>query len=177
MLPVLDLAPDGHIDPIPPVCARLQRLMLATATIHEGDVVTSPEQRYPELRNTFLMPIAGTIIAATKCDRPLGTREVQGVASVLNQDAIVIRPNEKALATFDVILRGAARPFCGYRLWVAQPSGCAWLVPTAGEMAFIRFDPLGLEVTCLPPYDSQTQRQRGLRHGREFLNVAMQGWF
>lgn len=178
MTPEPQLAPGLQLDPIPPQCMQVRRLMLATTVLVDGMVETMPETWHPALENSLVMPIAGIIVAGTRCGRPLMIREVRNIGRAVSRDAIIVRvADSPAHASFDVLLNGAERPFCGYRLWMPQPTGCAWLIPTAGEATYIRLDPLGLEVTGLSPFCDEVERHRGLKFGSEFLSVAVQGWF
>jgi len=174
----LQISPGLQLDPIPPQCVQVRRLMLATTYLVDGMVETMPEKWHPALENSLVMPLAGIIVAGTRCSRPLLTREVRDIAKAVERNAIIVRAADTAAhATFDVVLHGVERPFCGYRLWMPQPVGCAWLIPTAGEKTYVRLDLLGLEVTSTAPFCDEVERYRGLRFGSEFLSVAVQGWF
>jgi hypothetical protein len=69
------------------------------------------------------------------------------------------------------------RPFLGYRLWMRQPLGSAWLVPTGAERTFIRLDGLGLELSPEAPFVDEIDAYRGLKAGAEYLSIAVKGWF
>jgi hypothetical protein len=167
-----------QLDAIPAPPIHVRRLMLATTVAVDGFVDQTPEAFHPALEHSFLMPQADIMVAGTRCSTPLLVREVRNIAAAFERDAIIVRATEEpSHATFDVILRCVARPFLGYRLWIRQPAGAAWLVPSAGERAFVRLDPLGLEVACEAPYTDEVDRYRGISAGGEFLSVAVRGWF
>jgi hypothetical protein len=157
---------------------HVQRLMLALTVVVDGFVNRTPQEFHPALLNSFLMPQADVLVTGTRCSAPLLVREVRNIAGAVDRDAIIVRAAlDPKHASFDILLRAAERPLLAYRLWVRQPMGAAWLVPTAGERAHVRLDPLGLELSLEPPYTDEVDRHRGLRAGSEFLSVAVTGWF
>jgi hypothetical protein len=178
MLHAPQVSPGLQLDPIPLPSIQVKRLMLATAYLVDGMVETMPEKWHPALEHSLVMPIAGVIVAGTRCARPILLREVRDIVKAVERDAIIVRATDRtAHATFDIVLNGVERPLCAYRLWMAQPNGCAWLVPGAGEATFVRLDPLGLELTSMPPFSTEVERYRGCKFGSDFLSVAVKGWF
>lgn len=179
MLKPSEFVPGLILDPIPEPFIQVRRLMLATSMLIEGCLDTEPEHFHPHLRNCFLAPQAGIIIAGTRCARPLMTREIVNVGKAVERDALIVRLGDDAggRVTFDIHQSGNPKMMLAYRLWMPQPVGPAWLVPTAGEGAFVRFDPDGLDVGNEAPFADCFDRQRGLVWASEFLAVATKGWF
>jgi hypothetical protein len=108
------------------------------------------------------------------------SREIANVSKAVERDAVVVRLGDDRLRggiTFDFHQFGAEDPLFAYRLWMPQPIGPAYLVPTAGENLFVRFDPHGLEVRDEAPFTDDFDRHRGLTWGSAFLSVATKGWF
>lgn len=178
MIKLTDPAGTDALQPVPAPPMQVWRLMLATTALIDGFVDQAPMDFHPALENSMIMPQAGIMLTGTRCGTPLLVREVRNIARAVDRDAIIVRAApDPTLATFDVMLSGVQRPFLGYRVWIRQPMGCAWFVPTAGEASFIRLDPEGLEVSQTAPYVDEVDRHRGLEAGREFLSVAVSGWF
>jgi len=174
--PVPDLGIE--LDPIPEPPLQIRRLMLAMGTILDGFIDQEPQYWHPALLHSMVVPGADIVLAGTRCRRPLVCREVGNVARAVDRDAIIVRAAEEPKhATFDVLLRHIDRPFLGYRLWLRQPLGSAWLVPSGGERTFIRFDGLGLELSSEAPFDDEVDLYRGLKAAGEYLSVAVRGWF
>ncbi len=174
--PVPDLGIE--LDPIPEPPVQIRRLMLAIGTILDGFIDQDPQYWHPALLHSMVVPGADIVLAGTRCRRPLVTREVGNIARAVDRDAIIVRAAEEAKhATFDVLLRHVERPFMGYRLWIRQPLGSAWLVPTGGERTFLRLDGLGLELSPEAPFEDEIDAYRGLKAGAEYLSIAVQGWF
>jgi hypothetical protein len=168
------------VDPIPEPRIQIQRMMLATATCVDGFVDTNPGRIQPYLRGTYLMPDAHILLAGTLCRRPVVMREFADVCRAADLDGIIVRLLDERVSvpTFDVKQAGNDRMLCVYWLWIRQPGGVAWLVPTAGENGpYVRLDPLGLGFVDQPPFDDDVDRHRGCRFGTEFMAVATQGWF
>lgn len=167
-----------ELDPIPEPPLQIRRLMLALGTILDGYIEQDPQYWHPALLHSMVVPGADIVLAGTRCRRPLVTREVGNIARAVDRDAIIVRAAEEPKhATFDVLLRHINRPFLGYRLWLRQPLGSAWLVPTGAERSFIRLDGLGLELSLDAPFDDEVDLHRGLEAGGEYLSVAVRGWF
>lgn len=106
--------------------------------------------------------------------------EFADVSRAAGLDGIIVRLLDErvSVATFDIKQAGNDRMLCVYRLWMPQPNGAAWLVPTAGQDGpYVRLDGLGLEFVDRPPFDDEIDRYRGCRFGAEFMAVATQGWF
>lgn len=175
----IEIVPGVFLDRIPEPNDQVRRLMLATAMLIDGFLDESPEHFHPSLHNTFLAPQAGIIIAGTRCPRPLLTREIVNVAKAVERDAIVVRLGDEhgGRETFDIHQYGNPAMMMRYCLWMPQPTGAAWLIPTAGEDAFVRFDPHGFDVTDRPPFADCYDRHRGMVWASEFLSVANKGWF
>jgi hypothetical protein len=173
-----DLRP-AFVDPIPGGRAPIQRMMLATSALIDGVVDKTPERFQAYLANTYLMPDARLLIGGTLCRRPLVLREFAAVCSVPELDGILVRADEDhgSTATFDIKPAHDDRMLCAYRLWMREPSGAAWLVPSAGADPFVRLDPLGLEIGDDAPFTCEIDRARGLKHGTRFMAVADKGWF
>jgi hypothetical protein len=173
-----DLRP-AFVDPIPEPRVQIGRLMLATALLIDGVLDTNPARFQPYLANTYLMPDAHLLIGGTLCRRPLVLREFGDVCHAAALDGILVRLRDERVssATFDIKPAGDDRILCVYQLWMPQPSGAAWLVPTGGDAPFVRLDPLGLEFSDQAPFDCEIERHRGCKFGAEFLSVAVQGWF
>lgn len=167
------------VDPIPEPRIQIQRMMLATAMCVDGFVDRNPGRLQPYLSGTYLMPDAHLLLAGTLCRRPLVIREFANVCRAAGLDGIIVRLLDERVSavTFDVMQAGADRMLCVYRLWLPQPNGAAWLVPTAGEGSYVRVDPLGLEFVDEPPFSCEIDRYRGCRFGAEFMAIATQGWF
>lgn len=169
---------DFELDPIPEPPIHIRRLMLACGTILDGYIDQEPQYWHPALEHSIVVPGADVVVAGTRCRRPLLCREVGNIARAVDRDAIIVRAaDEPAHATFDVLLKNIERPFLGYRLWMRQPLGSAWLIPTGGERSFIRLDGLGLEVSREAPFDDEVDAYRGLKAGAEYLSIAVKGWF
>lgn len=167
-----------ELDPIPEPPTHVRRLMLALGTILDGYIDQDPQDWHPSLLHSMVVPGADIVLAGTRCRRPLVCREVANIARAVDRDAIIVRAaDEPKHATFDVLLRHVERPFFGYRLWMRQPMGSAWLVPTGGERTFIRLDGLGLELSHEVPFDDEVDAYRGLKAGAEYLSIAVKGWF
>lgn len=174
--PVPDLGIE--LGPIPEPPMQIRRLMLAIGTILDGFIDQSPQYWHPALLHSMVVPAADIVLAGTRCRRPLVTREVSNIARAVDRDAIIVRAAEVPKhATFDVLLRHINRPFLGYRLWLRQPLGRAWLVPTGAERNFIGLDGLGLELSPEAPFDDEVDLYRGLMAGGEYLSIAVRGWF
>ena len=172
------LRPGFRVDPIPAPREKVRLLMLATSVVVEGLVDPEPGRIDPRLANCLYMNQAGVIIAGTACRRPLMLREAVDISTAAELDVLVVRNDERdAYATFDLKLTSVDGMLCGYRMWMPTPTGSAWLIPTAGDEQHVRITPLGLEVYTKPPFTSSFERQAGLAHGKEFLSVAVQGWF
>lgn len=167
-----------ELDPIPEPPVQIRRLMLAMGTILDGFIDQEPQYWHPALLHSIVVPGADIVLAGTRCRRPLVTREVGNIARAVDRDAIIVRAaDEPKHATFDVLLRHISRPFLGYRLWLRQPLGSAWLVPSGAERTFIRLDGLGLELSLEAPFDDEVDLYRGLKAGGEYLSIAVRGWF
>lgn len=167
-----------ELDPVPEPPMHIRRLMLAIGTILDGYIDQDPQYWHPSLAHSIVVPSADIVVAGTRCRRPLLCREVANIARAVDRDAIIVRAaDEPKHATFDILLRNVERPFLGYRLWMRQPLGSAWLVPTGAERTFIRLDGLGLELSTEAPFDDEIDAYRGLKAGAEFLSIAVQGWF
>lgn len=180
MLKQVEFVPGLVVDPIPEPFIQVRRLMMATSMLIDGYVETKPEHVHPHLRNCFLAPQAGIIIAGTRCARPLLTREIINVGKAVERDAIVVRLGDDRdgdHVTFDVHPYGSDERMLGYRLWMPQPVGPAWLIPTAGEATFVRFDPHGIDISDEQPFADCFDRQRGLVWASQFMSVATKGWF
>lgn len=176
----VELVPGFYVDPIPQPNIHVRRLMLATAMLIDGHLDTEPQHFHPYLRNCFLAPRAGIVIAGTRCPRPLMTREVINVSKAVARDAIIVRLGDDwraADVTFDVYQFGCDEPLLAYRLWMPQPTGLPWLIPSAGEGTFVRFDPDGLDIGDEPPFGSEFDRHRGLVWASEFIGITTKGWF
>jgi len=174
-----DLRP-AFVAPIPEPREQAKRLMLAVALLVDGFLDQDPKRFQPYLENCFLMPGADLIVGGTFCRRPVMLREFADVCRASESDGILVRLPEVSipgLVSFDVKQAHNDRMLCVYRLWLQQPTGSAWLVPSAGEGPFVRLDPLGLDIGDEPPFASEIERYRGLKFGAEFLGVATQGWF
>lgn len=167
-----------ELDPIPEPPVQVRRLMLALGTILDGYIEQEPQYWHPALLHSMVVPGADVILAGTRCRRPLVCREVGNIARALDRDAIIVRAaDEPKQASFDVLLRHVERPFLSYRLWMRQPLGSAWLVPTGGERTFIRLDGLGLELSLEAPFADEIDACRGFKAGAEYLSIAVTGWF
>lgn len=176
----IELIPGLFVDPIPEPHIQVRRLMLATSVLIDGRLDTEPEALHPNLRNCFFAPDARVVIAGTRCPRPLMLPELVDISNVVKCDAIVVRlgdPTKTGDVTFDIHVFGAGQADVAYRLWMPQPTGTAWLVPTAGEERFIRLDPAGFDVGDDAPFSDACDRHRGLAWASEFLGVATKGWF
>lgn len=173
-----DLRP-AFVEPIPEPRALIQRSMLAASMLIDGPVDTQPARFQPYLANTYLMPQAAVVIGGTLCRRPLVLREFADVCRPSCLDGVLVRLHDEqsSAVTFDVKMAGDDRMLCAYRLWMPQPSGSAWLVPSAGSGPFARFDPLGIEFGDTPPFSSEADRFAGCKFGAEFMAVATKGWF
>lgn len=174
-----DLRP-AFVDPIPEPRGQAKRLMLATALLVDGFLDQDPQRFQPYLENCFLMPEADLIVGGTFCRRPVMLKEFADVCRPSELDGILVRLPEVSdprLTTFDIKQAQNDRMMCVYRLWLEQPCGSAWLVPTAGTGPFVRLDPMGIQVSDLAPYTCEIDRYRGCKFGVEFLSVATQGWF
>lgn len=167
------------VDPLPAGRGQTRRMMLATATLIDGYVDTNPGRFHPYLANTYLMADARLLIAGTRCRRPLYLREFADVCRPSGLDGLIVRLQDESgsAVSFDVKPAGDDRMLCAYRLWMPQPSGAAWLVPSMGEGPFVRLDPLGIELVIEPPFSCEIERYRGLKFGAEFMSVAATGWF
>lgn len=173
-----DLRP-AFVEPIPEPRALIRRTMRAASLLIDGPVDTRPDRFQRYLANTFLMPQAAVVIGGTMCRRPLVLREFADVCRPSCLDGVLVRlSDEQASAvTFDVKAAGDDRMLCAYRLWMPHSSGPAWLVPSAGDGPFARFDPLGIEFGDAPPFASEADRVAGCKFGSEFIAVAAKGWF
>lgn len=173
-----DLRP-AFVEPIPQPRALIQRTMRATSLLIDGPVDTRPDRFQGYLANTFLMPQAAVVIGGTMCRRPLVLREFADVCRPSSLDGVLVRlHDEQASAiTFDVKAAGDDRMLCAYLLWMPQPSGPAWLVPSAGSGPFVRFDPLGIEIAENAPFASKLDRHAGCNFGADFIAIATKGWF
>ena len=173
-----DLRP-AFVEPIPEPRVQIQRMMLAASMLIDGSVDTNPGRFQRYLANTFLMPHAAVVIGGTICRRPLVLREFADVCRPSGLDGILVRlPDEPTSAvTFDVKVAGDDRMLCAYRLWMPQPSGAAWLVPSAGSAPYVRFDPVGIELGDVAPFSSDSDRDAGCKFGAEFIAIATKGWF
>lgn len=175
----IELIPGFFVDPIPEPHVKVRRLMLATSVLTDGRLESRPETIHPDLRNCLFASEAGIVIVGTRCPRPLMLPELVDIGNVVQRDAIVVRlgGDSKNDVTFDVYVFGAERADVAYRLWMPQPTGAPWLVPTAGEGRYIRFDPAGFDASEDAPFTDEFDRRRGLVWASEFLSVATQGWF
>lgn len=172
------LRPGFPVDMIPAPREKVRLLMQATSVIVEGLVDPEPGRTDPRLANCLYMNQAGLIIAGTACRRPLMFREAADISAAADLDVLIVRSDEgEAYATFDLKRAGFDRILCAYRMWMPRPSEAAWLVPTAGEGQHVRITPLGLEVHAAAPFATDWEYRKGLAHAREFLSVAVQGWF
>lgn len=172
------LRPGFPVDPLPAPRVKVRRLMLATSVAIEGLVDHEPGRNDPRLANCLHMRQARVIIVGTACRRPMMLPEAAKISAAAHQDVLVVRPDESAdYATFDLKRAGIDRMLCGYRMWMTWPSVGAWLIPTAGEEQHVRMTPIGLEVHAKAPFASNRERQKGFAHAKEFLSVAVQGWF
>lgn len=164
---------------IPPPHASTRHLMLATSFLIDGPVDPYPAQKDSALANCLDMPKAGLIIAGTRCRRPLMTREVNSAVISARRDAIVVRSADERgpnVVSFDVHLLGGGLPLLAYRLWMPQPFGSAWLIPTTCDQPFLRLDPAGLDMQDDPPFDDSVDQRRGFAWANQYLSVAHQGW-
>lgn len=174
--PIPDLGIE--LDPIPEPPVHVRRLMLALGTIVDGYLDQDPQHWHPSLLHSMVLPGADIVLAGTRCRRPLVTREVGNIARAVDHDAIIVRAAEEPKhATFDVLLRHVSRPFLGYRLWLGQPLGSAWLVPSGAERTYIRLDGRGLELSPESPFEDEVDLYRGLKAAGEYLSIAVRGWF
>ena len=173
-----DLRP-AFVEPIPQPRVLIQRSMRATSMLIDGPVDTQPERFQRYLANTFLMPQAAVLIGGTMCRRPLVLREFANVCRPSCLDGVLVRlhDEEPTSVTFDVKAAGDDRMLCAYRLWMPQPSGPAWLIPSAGSGPFVRFDSLGMEFSDTAPFAGEPDRNAGCQFGANFIAVATKGWF
>lgn len=172
------LRPGFPVDPVPAPRVKVRRLMTATSVVIEGLVDSRPDRTDPRLANCLYMSQAGVIIMGTVCRRPMMLREAADISAASGHDVLVVRSDESSdYATFDLKRAGVDRMLCGYRMWMMWPSERAWLLPTAGEEQYVQITPLGLEVHAEAPFASDWERQKGFTHAKEFLSVAVQGWF
>jgi hypothetical protein len=105
-------------------------------------------------------------------------REAADISAAADRDVLVVRSCDSVdYATFDLKRADFDKMLCGYRMWMTWPSEGAWLIPTVCEDEHVRMTPIGLEVHDRAPFASDWDRQKGLAHAREFLSVAVQGWF
>ena len=168
------------VEPIPATRAQALRTMLSVSMLVDGVVDTDPGRFERHLGNCFLMPQAGLLLAGTLCRRPLVSREFAQVCAASQYDGILVRiigdPSSPSV-TFEIHQADIGATHWAYRLWMAMPSGPAWLVPSAGEGTFVRFHPLGLDFCDTAPFLCECERVRGLQHGNRYLSIATQGWF
>lgn len=165
---------------IPQPHSSIHHLMLATSSLIDGPVDPFPARKDPTLANCLDMPKAGLIIAGTRCRRPLMTREVNSIVHDARRDAIVVRAADERgpnVVSFDIHLLGIGLPLLAYRLWMRQPWGSAWLIPTTCDQPFFCLEPAGLDMRDEPPFDDEIDQRRGLAAARQFLSVATKGWF
>lgn len=172
------LRPGFPVDPIPAPREKARRLMLAASMAIEGLVDTTPHGIDPRLANCLYMSQADLIIVGTACSRPLLLREAADISAAAGKDVLIVRADEgPAYASFDVKRAGPEKVLYAYRMWMLRPSEAAWLVPVAGKGGHVRLSPLGLELHGAAPFATDWERRKGLAHAREFLSVAVQGWF
>jgi hypothetical protein len=172
------LRPGFRVDPIPAPRERARRLMLATSIAIEGLVDTAPDGVDPRLANCLYMSQADLIIVGTACSRPLLLREAADISAAAGKDVLIVRADEgRAYASFDVKRACSETVLCAYRMWMLRPSEAAWLVPVAGEGRYLRLSPFGVEFHDMAPFATEWERRKGLAHAREFLSIAVQGWF
>lgn len=166
------------VDPIPQPRQSVRRYMLATSMLVDGPVNVQPDRIDGRLANTLLMTQAELFIVGTGCRRPLMLREAADLSTAASLDAIVVRTDDDGVRiSFDVKKVSTDRMFTAYRLWMRGPAEAPYLIPTGGEMFFIRPTPFGLEVTTHPPFTTEVEKQVGLVHGAVYLSVATKGWF
>lgn len=173
-----DLRP-ALVEPIPAARARVQRAMLATSMLIDGIVDITPGRFQPYLANTYLMSQAAVLIGGTFCRRPLVLHEFEDVCRPSALDGVLVRLSDEVApsVTFDVKIATEDRMLCAYRLWMPQPNGPAWLIPSAGQEPFVRLDPLGIEIGDTAPFSSKDDRELGCNWGAEFMAIAAKGWF
>lgn len=172
------LRPGFPVDPIPEPRQRVRRMMLAAATIVDGPLDAQPERLDERLAGCLYMPQANLIISGTVCARPLLLRQATAISDASGLDTMVVRGvDNEAYATFDVKKVGVDQMFCAYRMWMPRPSEAAWLIPVAGEPAFFRVTPMGLELHQREPFADWAERRIGLLRGAEYMSVAVKGWF
>lgn len=165
---------------IPEPHPTVRHLMLAMSLLIDGKVDVDPARNNPAAANCFELPAASLILAGTRCRRPLMVREVATVGRQVGRDAIVVRTGrefEPARISFDIHLLHGGLPLMGYRLWMPQPAGNAWLVPSTSEEPFIRLDPNGLDVGDCWPFVDEFDLHRGMVWANQYLSVATKGWF
>ncbi|MCJ7420436.1 hypothetical protein [Sphingomicrobium astaxanthinifaciens] len=166
------------LEPTPEPCAQAKRLMLATGSIIDGFLDQDPTSLSPLLEHNYFLPEANLLIVGTGCRRPLVTREAILVSSAVESDLLIVRANDRpGRATFDVKLLASELVLFAYQLWIPQPTGTAWLVPSVGEGPCVRLEQEGLIVEQHPPYLDWADRHRGILFGAEYLSIAAQGWF
>ncbi|WP_324808440.1 hypothetical protein SH584_02980 [Sphingomonas sp. LY29] len=118
------------------------------------------------------------LIGGTLCRRPLVLREFADVCRGSDLDGILVRmPVTGDNPSFDIKIAGSDRMLLMHMLWLPQPSGPPWLIPSVESGPAIRLSPLGITAENTMPFDSIEDRHRGLRFGFEFLSVAAKCWF
>lgn len=165
---------------IPPPHATIRQLMLSISMLVAGPVDTSPHRSDSALKNCIDMPEARLLLTGTRCQRPLLTREVNAAVRSTRRDAIVVRLGGERgsdRVSFDVHVFGAGIPLLAYRLWMTQSCSSAWLIPTICDQPFIRLDPAGLDMQDDPPFVDEVDRHRGIVRAKQYLSVALDGWF
>jgi hypothetical protein len=166
------------LEPVPEPRALVRRLMLGTSLVVDGPVETKPERFDPRLANCLYMPQASLLIVGTGCGRPLLLPEATQMSAAAQLDVPIVRTGgDPDQVSFDFQATGADRPLCAYRMWMPRPSEAAWLIPSAGEERFLHLTSLGLEIVERAPFADAHERRRGLIRGKEFLSVAVKGWF
>jgi hypothetical protein len=166
-----------HAGRVPEPRTRVRRLMLATSFIIDGPLETEPERFDAAFANCLYMPQASLLILGTGCGRPLLLPEASDLGAAASLDVLTVREGDNPdHVSFDFQQVGGQPPLCAYRMWMARPSGEAWLIPATGEASFVRLTPLGLEVGGSAPFSDAVERRLGLIRSKEFLSVAVKGW-
>ncbi|MXO67182.1 hypothetical protein [Altericroceibacterium endophyticum] len=137
-----------------PVQRRIQKCTMAIgAMIHT--------RREPWLAGCAVAPFAGFVMTGTSCNRPLLLPEGRALAELTGHDALLLRHDAIRGTSFDMLLRDHEDWLFGYVAWRRRGSEL-WLIPTAGEGAFIRATGRGLVKETDAPFLDADERRRGI---------------
>ncbi|MXO65956.1 hypothetical protein [Altericroceibacterium endophyticum] len=127
----------------------------------------------PLFTQAIVLPIAGVVVMGTGRRRPLYFGSAERLADLTGMDVLVLRFDAARGASFDILLRGAARWLSGYLAWRRRDSEL-WLIPSAGTGPCIRASHAGLVVEENAPFLDLQDRYAGIITAK--THTSFEGW-